>query len=403
MAGLVSDGYLLGGLGFGLTLAHADLNLSSVLTGLIGSASLIGIMIGSLIGGPLADRLGRKSIFQKTMPAVFFLSLLQLFVSSGIELFGIRLAIGIAIGADYAVAIPLVSELIPSKCRAPVLSLMMGVWIFSYVVAYCIACLILNFCEGASWRLILGGGTIFPLIGIIGRLGVPESPRWLVLQGNMEAATAIVHNHVGPQYEVSISGQVGRRSWKEIFSRTHRRRTFVGCMFYICQIIPYFAISIFLPNILKSLQIGNPYISGILYNVFLLIGIIIGIGIVNRISRRVFLVGSFSVCAIFLAAITLIGISSPSLALVCLSVFALAMSAAQVLQFVYPAELFPTELRASGVGFTVAISRIGGAVGTFLLPVVLQEWGMVAALSGCTGVLIIGGLVCQLYAPETAP
>ena len=63
--------------------------------------------------------------------------------------------------------------------------------------------------------------------------------------------------------------------------------------------------------------------------------------------------------------------------------------------------MFPTDLRASGIGLAIAASRIGSAVSTFLLPVVVAEFGVRAALGACMAVLVFGGIVCQRWAPET--
>jgi putative MFS transporter len=81
--------------------------------------------------------------------------------------------------------------------------------------------------------------------------------------------------------------------------------------------------------------------------------------------------------------------------------FAFVMSAAGILQNVYPPELFPTELRARGIGVVIACSRIGSASSTFLLPIVVQEYGVYVALSFCMAVCIVAALVCAVWAPET--
>src|SRR6266851_3504137 len=76
-------------------------------------------------------------------------------------------------------------------------------------------------------------------------------------------------------------------------------------------------------------------------------------------------------------------------------------SAASNLVYVYLPELFPTDLRASGIGIAIAASRIGSAVSTFLLPVVVAAYGVRSALGACVAVLGVGAVVCQRWAPET--
>ena len=81
--------------------------------------------------------------------------------------------------------------------------------------------------------------------------------------------------------------------------------------------------------------------------------------------------------------------------------FAGVLSAASNLVYVYLPELFPTDLRASGIGLAVAASRIGSAVSTFLLPVVVAAYGVRSALGACVVVLVVGAVVCHRWAPET--
>jgi putative MFS transporter len=83
------------------------------------------------------------------------------------------------------------------------------------------------------------------------------------------------------------------------------------------------------------------------------------------------------------------------------AVFAGVLSAASNLVYVYLPELFPTDLRASGTGLAIAASRTGSAVSTFLLPVVVADFGVRVALAACVAVLAIGALICRQWAPET--
>ena len=83
------------------------------------------------------------------------------------------------------------------------------------------------------------------------------------------------------------------------------------------------------------------------------------------------------------------------------ALFAGVLSAASNLCYVYLPELFPTDLRASGIGLSIAASRIGSAASTFVLPVIVSVYGVRTALAACVAVLAIGGIVCYRFAPET--
>src|SRR5258708_39109091 len=81
--------------------------------------------------------------------------------------------------------------------------------------------------------------------------------------------------------------------------------------------------------------------------------------------------------------------------------FACIFPAAATLDLFSPPELFPTHLRASGVGLAVASSRFGSAISTFLLPLAVQHAGIHASLGVCVAVLLFGGVFCHMLAPET--
>ncbi len=137
------------------------------------------------------------------------------------------------------------------------------------------------------------------------------------------------------------------------------------------------------------------------YNLTLLAGGIAGMLVADHFSRRRFLIGSFAVAAATMLVLTLWR-TAPAIAITILfALFAGVLSAASNLVYVYLPELFPTELRASGIGLSSAVSRIGSAVSTFLLPVVVAAYGIRAALAACVAVLAIGTAICQRWAPET--
>ena len=81
--------------------------------------------------------------------------------------------------------------------------------------------------------------------------------------------------------------------------------------------------------------------------------------------------------------------------------YAVGMGAATVLELVYPAELFPTSIRASATGFAAAVSRVGAFVGTFLLPIGLARFGTTTIILGACVLSLIGFVISLFWAPET--
>ena len=401
--GQFSDGFVLGIIGIVLASAKEDLHLTPLLTGFLGAATLSGLFLGAVITGPIADRIGRSPIFRFDMLFIACLSVSQFFIGEAWQLLAIRLVIGLILGADYVVSKTLVTEHSPRHFRGKLLSMLAVAWAAGYVFAY-LAGFLLSGLGDEPWRFMLMASAIPELIVFAFRVGVPESPLWLLLKGKTKEAAAIVARVAGPNVEmpaVPVAGVRKQSRYGELFTSRHRRRTIVGVVFYVCQVIPYFALGTFAPQIMAALGVTNSLAAGATYNVFLLTGAIVGMIIVDRISRRLFLIGSFFIGALLLAALVILSPASTLLAVILFAAFALVLAAAANLEFIYPPELFPTEIRASGLGIVTAGSRIGSAASTFLLPLVLAGLGINVALFSCVAVLIIGGLVCWLWAPET--
>jgi putative MFS transporter len=236
------------------------------------------------------------------------------------------------------------------------------------------------------------------------RITMPESPLWLMNHGRREAAARVVLLKLGadvapPLLTLEAPSQRGR--WHQLLTPAWRRRTFVGCAFFTCQVIPYFALGTFVAQVMSAMNLKNGYLGGLIYNFSLLGGAIVGLIVVDRISRRDFLIGSFSIAAASLFILTAWS-DVPAIPLIVLfAIFAGVISGASNLCYVYLPELFPTDLRASGIGLAIAASRTGSAVSTFLLPVIVAAYGVRTALGACVAVLAAGALICYRWAPET--
>jgi len=399
--GQFSDGFILGIIGIVIAAATNTLGLTPLWVGLLGAATLAGLFLGAVVIGPIADRIGRRHIFGWDMLAFAALSAAQFAVQSPTQLLVLRLLIGLVLGADYVVSKSLVTEHAPRRCRGRLMSLLAVAWAGGYVVAYLVG-FVLSGLGHDAWRYMLAVSAVPALLVLCFRVGVPESRLWLSRHGRPAEAAAVVSRHLGPGVLPPIvSAAPTRRGMRVLFSPKYRRRTAVGALFYVCQVVPFFALGTFSAQVMGSLGVTSKLGAGALYNVFLLTGAVLGLFVVDRIPRRSFLVGTFFLGAVLLGALVLLAQVGPVVAVVVFALFALVLAAAVNLEFVYPPELFPTELRASGVGVATAASRIGAAVSTFLLPVVVAAYDIGAVLYGCVVVLVLGGLICWAWAPET--
>ena len=400
--GQFSDGFVLGIIGIAVSMAAGPLHLDALWMGLLGAASLAGLFFGSMLAGPIADKYGRRTIFAYDMLLFAIVSAAQYFVTSPSQLLVLRLLLGFILGADYVVSKSLVTEYSPRRYRGRLLSVLAAAWAAGYVGAY-LAGFAMRDIGPDAWRLMLAASGVPALLILPFRLIVPESPMWLMKRGRGDEALAIVRRRFGPDVTLSTTTgapQQQKGAWSQLFSPRWRKNTLVGCVFYTCQVIPYFALGTFAPKVLEALHVKDKFVGGLVYNILLLVGAVIGLLLIDRLSRRTFLLGTFYLAALGLAVLTYANFGPIGTMLV-FGLFACILSAAANLEFVYPPELFPTHLRASGVGLAVASSRFGSAISTFLLPIAVQQVGIHTALSVCVAVLLFGGVFCHFMAPET--
>jgi putative MFS transporter len=402
-AGVFADGYGLGIIGIALSIAAPQLHLDPVWNGLIGGASLAGLFAGALLIGPVCDRFGRRPIFACNMVIAGALSLLQFQAGTGGQLALIRLLIGVLLGTDYVVSKTMLTELSPRRLRGRMLASLSIAWTGGYACAYAVSFALVTAGPNAwRWMLLTSAAPCLLIVPL--RLTVPESPLWLVNHGQPERAARIIREQLGARVQlphVTPVAPLRAGRWRQLVAPRWRLRTVVACVFFTSQTIPYFAIGTFVAQLMSELHVHAGYAGGLIYNVSLLLGAAAGVVIIDRIPRRSFLIGSYTIAAAAMLVLAVSSNLSPVLMLALFALFAGALSASSNLVYVYLPELFPTDLRASGIGVAIAASRIGSAISTFLLPVVVAGYGVRAALGACVAALALGALICRQWAPET--
>lgn len=402
-AGVFADGYGLGIIGIALSIAAPQLHLDPFWIGLIGGASLAGLFAGALLIGPVCDQFGRRPVFAWNMLLAGILSLLQFLAHSAAQLLIMRLLIGILLGTDYVVSKALLTELSPRRMRGRMLATLSIAWAGGYACAYVVGfTLTANGPEAWRWMLLTSAAPCLLILPL--RLMMPESPLWLVNHGQADRARRIVQSYLGAHVlspAISPAPAAHRGRWRQLLSARWRLHTLVACVFFTCQVIPYFAVGTFVAQLMSALHLQGGYLGGLIYNASLLLGAMAGLLIVDRIPRRNFLIGSFTAAACTMLPLSIWSGMASVLMIALFALFAGVLSAASNLVYVYLPELFPTDLRASGIGMAIAASRIGSAISTFLLPIVVAAYGVRTALGACVAVLAFGALVCHRWAPET--
>ncbi|WP_445489018.1 MFS transporter [Niallia sp. 03133] len=360
-----------------------------------------GLFLGSLVLGLLSDRVGRQKIYLFNFLVVTIASVLQLFVNDPVELLILRLVIGFALGGDYAVGSTLLAEFAHRKYRGSLLASLNVLWTVGYVAATIVGHY-LDTAGSESWRWMLATTAIPAVIVLLLRIGTPESPRWLISMGHHEEARQIIKKYIGQNaiIDENVKESQNAQGFLALFNKQTWKRTTFGGLFYVCIVIPYFAIYTFLPSILKSMGLDENFTVDLWLNMFLIVGSLVGLWFMERFSRRGFTIITFTMMTISLFILSIL--QNPQILIISLFlVFTFVISAASNLTLTYPAELFPTEVRGSGVGVLTAFSRIGSAVGTFLLPICLNNMVLGASMIGMSTILLIGTIVSIAWAPET--
>ncbi|GGP09340.1 MFS transporter [Oceanobacillus neutriphilus] len=401
--GKFCDGYILGVIAIALTLLGPQLELNAFWYGLIGSSALIGLFLGSFFFGWLTDKIGRKPIYLTTIALFVFISILQYFVSSPEQLFILRLLLGFAISAEYATGATLLSELIPRKQRGTILACLNAMWTVGFVFSVIVGYAMLHFGGEEIWRWILVSSAMPAFLLLMLRLGSAESPRWLMSKGRVDEARAVVDKYFGSHVRIDnlVMEENKKTEVKEIFSKKYRTRTAFAGLFWCLHVLPYFGMMTFLPVVFASLNLNDEFLGTLISNLFQLAGAVAGVVIMDKISRRSFVIYSFLILAVSIGLLVVIPNPSSFIIVGSFSIYVFAASASGNLQTVYPSEMFPTHIRSTAVGFATMISRIGAAAGTFLLPISIDALGIQITMAILTGLLLIALFISIKWAPET--
>lgn len=397
------DGFILGCIGIVMPAITRDLHLSPAWQGLIGASALVGIFIGGPVGGWLADKVGRRPMFTIDLAIFLVGSVAQFFVADAWQLFVVRLVMGIAIGADYSIGWPLLAEFAPARLRGKLLAMLELVWYVGYLMSYAIGWGLTETAI-AGWHVILGLSTVPTVIVFLMRLGTPESPRWLMTKGRVDEAKELALEYMGHDEHGDLHSHdatARKLGFGSLFSADYFKTTFFVSMFWVCNVTPYFAIGAFAPVVLEQLGLKEGLTGGLVLNGVAVLGTVVAVMFIEKVGRRMLAIPPFFISAVALTSVALFSHASSELILVCFFTFSFVNAISTTLTGVYPGEVFPTEIRGIGVGFATAISRVGAAIGTFLLPVIIDSRGVSTALMIAAGISMVGGVISYALAPET--
>ena len=220
----------------------------------------------------------------------------------------------------------------------------------------------------------------------------------------LNEAREVVNRYIGSEYELSeIAIDAGERSkFGQMFQGGYGKLLTFVSLFWLLQVAPSFAIHTLQPQLLMGLHVKDPFLATLVITALSLVGIIpSALVLVNALGRRRLLISTFVLMALPLAVIGFEPNTSAWIIILAFIVFTVSESAGSALQYVYPNELFPTNIRATAMGFATAMSRVGAAISTFLLPIGYSTIGAGPSMLVLCGLIILGLMVTIVWAPET--
>jgi MFS transporter, putative metabolite transport protein len=400
--GTLIDGLSIFALGVAMPLITSRFALSALMVGLIGSALVLGAVLGALIGGPAADRFGRKPAFLIDMTIITVGGLVSALAEAPQWVLLGQFIMGVGIGIDFPVSSSYVSETMPKNDRSRMTVATIALQSVGMLLGAAVAIAILWQRSSASdWRLIVGTTAVVAFLFLLLRFWLPESPRWLRQheQGKAVAGgTATASRSPG---------------FALLFSRPYRTRTMLVSLPWFLMDVATYGVGLFTPVILGAIrssskttgplavEFADAQGSGAI-DLFLLFGFLVGLWAVPRFGRIHMQVIGFAGMTLGMLILVAPELAAGGAAAHVWLVFAgfilfnLAMNAGpNATTFALAPELFPTKIRASAGGFAAAAAKVGATLGIFVLP-------QVKAHGGVAAVLIMMAIVSGLGAAVTA-
>ena len=405
------DSIDLGSLTFLLGSIKTEFGLTTAQAGLLSSMSFVGMFVGAAISGMLADRFGRKVVFQVSMIFWGLGSLWCAYAPDATTLGYARLLLGFGMGMEFPVALAIVSEFLPTDKRGRYLAIMEGFWPLGFIAAGCLSYVLLSYFD---WRAVFLAQA-FPAAFLFAiRFFVPESPRWLADRGHHEEADRVMKDIEAkvsarlqtqslpePQPLAAQARGERRFSFLELWSAGYASRTVMIWLTWFFALLGFYGLTTWLGALLQ--EAGHSVTKSVVYTILISLagvpGFITSAILVERWGRKptavLMLLGSA-------VAAYLYG-HSPSFGL--LIAFGLMMQfflfGMWSVLYAYTPELYPTRSRATGVGCASAIGRVGSLIGPYVIGLILPTLGHGGVFALGAGSFVIAAASVAFLGIET--
>ncbi len=423
-AGLIAlDGFDFFIIGVAMPFIQRDFGLSAGWVGAIATAALAGALIGSLTLGPVTDKVGRQLMLVVDIGLFVVASAATALAWNAWSLLIFRFLVGVGIGADYPISVSYITENTPARLRG---RMVIGAFSFQSVGALLGALVgwltIWGFQQFApelaiayAWRVMLGVGIVLSvMVGGLRLLFLLESPSYYLAKGEYEkaskAASELLEQSVHFEtveseavFETLESQPKPKLGYTDLFSAKYRQQTALASIPWFLQDIATYGIGIFTPTIIAALTLsteGNLLIKEMssakgaaIVNVFLVVGFLLAILLINRAGRiSLQMIGFLGMAA----GLWILSTSGTSLALLFTGfiLFNLMMNLGpNSTTFLISGEVFPPAIRASGAGLAGGIAKSGAVLGALTLPILQESIGVVQVLRLLALICVVAAVV----------
>jgi putative MFS transporter len=376
------------------------------------AAGFLGMFFGTVVFGMGSDRMGRRSAFILLLLIYSVFTFAGAFAPSSGWLIALRFCAGIGIGAEIVVIDTYVTEVVPSYARGRYVAITQVAGFSAVPVAAVLSRLLVptHFLM-SGWRWVMVIGASGALLSWWFRRRLPESPRWLESRGRLAEARAILGAleagsiaggslDEGGEKTAIVTGRAEHASFSELWRRPYLSRTVMLVLFQALQTIGFYGFANWAPTFL--LKRGVSLLHSLEYTLLIAmvspLGPLLAAWTSDRFERKWTIV----ILALLVAGLGLgFGNSvAPAAVIAFGALLTLANYWFSAAFHAYQSELFPTRLRATGVGFTYSWSRLSAAFTSLLIGTVLV-YGVPVVFALLAAAMILVAVVVSFLGPRT--
>jgi MFS transporter, putative metabolite:H+ symporter len=344
--------------------------------GLMISAGFLGQLLGALLFGWIAERYGRVTA-----------------MVSSIALFAV-MSLACAFAWDYGSLLVLYELVFPIGLVAASLT---GLWVVPHL----------------GWQYMFVIGALPALLALVLRSLLPESPRWLAVQGRhgeAEAAMSLIETQTQkatgqplPPVKPVVSASDKGASWSDLFGSFYLRRTLVVWVIWFAAYFVNYGLSIWLPTVYRTvfklpLDVSLRY--GLITQAVGLLGTLICALTIDYVGRRPWFAFSFAAATLALAALALVPAPTAEQVLASMTIAYFFISTINIGVYLYTPELYPTRVRALAVGAATAWLRFASIIGPTVVGMMLAG-GLPPVFATFAVVAAVAAVITGLFAVET--